>query len=75
MLGIDITLEQDGLLSVADIPQDSLSWQADYLARQHPADLRDVRDFYDLTARYYEKLLAAQYPDIAAQRAARSTNQ
>jgi hypothetical protein len=60
------TLEADGLLSVKSPPSGSLSFQADYLARQHPADLSDVRDFYDLSQRYYNKLLADQYPDIEA---------
>lgn len=63
-----ITLESDGLLSVVNPPSGSLSFQADYLARQHPANLSDVRDFYDLSHRYYEKLIAAQFPEIAVER-------
>lgn len=63
-----ITLESDGLLSVVNPPSGSLSFQADYFARQHPADLSDIRDFYDLSGRYYDKLLVSQFPEVVARR-------
>lgn len=63
-----VKLESDGLLSVKNPPSGSMSFQADYLARQHPATSSDVRDFHDLTSRYYEKLLADQFPETVATR-------
>jgi len=62
-------LEPDGLLSVGNTDKsNSLSLQADILARQHPTTADDVRDFHVLTACYYDKLLADQFPKVAARR-------
>lgn len=61
-------VESDGLLSVKNPPDGSTSYQADYLARLHPATSEDVRDFHALTERYYDKLVTDQFPDIAESR-------
>lgn len=59
-------MEPDGLLSVEALPDGSLSYAADHLARQHVAatDI-DVRDFHVLTQRYWNKIVARHYPEVA----------
>lgn len=56
-------LEADGLLSVKNAPIGSISYQADYFARQHPAESNDVNDFHALTRRYYAKIMRVNYPE------------
>jgi len=65
---MDMQLETDGLLSVTGPIDGSLSYQADELARRHPTPCATVTDFYELSHRYYEKLIQRYYPEIATRR-------
>lgn len=63
-------LEADGLLSADEPLEGSLSYMADFLARLHLAEVETdivdgVRDFQALTGRYYDKLIATYYPEVA----------
>lgn len=66
-------IEADGLLSVEGPLEGSLSYTADFLARRHLSEVAtdtvdNVRDFHALTTRYYDKLVATYYPEIAARK-------
>jgi hypothetical protein len=58
-------LESDGLLSIGSLPSGSPSFQADYITRQHPADIGSIQDFHALSSRYYEKIIAEMFSDTS----------